>query len=76
MATISPSLQELVDFTRSLYGAEGFIPLDTPRFAGNEKQYLLDCIDSTFVSSVEVYVDRFEVMMREITGAHSMPWRQ
>lgn len=61
--------RELVAFVRELYGAEGFIPLHAPRFDGNEKRYLNDCIDSTFVSSVGAYVDRFEAMMREITGA-------
>lgn len=59
----------LVDFIRELYGAEGFVPLHAPRFAGNEKKYLADCIDTTFVSSVGAYVDRFEAMMREMTGA-------
>jgi perosamine synthetase len=36
---------------------------------GNEKIYLVDAIDSTFVSSVGAYVDRFEKMMAEMTGA-------
>ncbi|XZG70796.1 LegC family aminotransferase [Chitinibacteraceae bacterium HSL-7] len=66
---VSPRLEALVAFARELYGAEGFIPLHAPRFDGNEKAYLLDCIDSTFVSSVGAYVDRFEAMMRDITGA-------
>jgi len=44
-----------------------FIPLHEPRFRGNEKKYLLDTIDSTFVSSVGAYVDRFEEMMQAIT---------
>jgi aminotransferase in exopolysaccharide biosynthesis len=42
--------------------------LHEPRFRGNEKKYVLDTIDSTFVSSVGAYVDRFEEMMQEITG--------
>ena len=46
-----------------------FIPLHEPRFVGNEKKYVMDTIDSTFVSSVGKYVDRFEEMMREYTGA-------
>lgn len=40
-----------------------------PRFSGNEKKYVLDTIDSTFVSSVGAYVDLFEKMIREYTGA-------
>lgn len=49
-------------FIRSIYG-EGFIPLHAPLFNGNEKKYLLDCIDSTFVSSVGKYVDKMEEML-------------
>jgi perosamine synthetase len=48
---------------------DAFIPLHEPRFIGNEKKYLNDAIDSTFVSSVGKYVDRFEEMMKEITGS-------
>ena len=55
-------------FVRSLYG-EGFIPLHEPRFVGNEKKYLNQCIDSTFVSSVGEFVDRFEIEIAKYTGA-------
>ena len=48
---------------------EAFVPLHAPYFGGNERKYLLDTIDSTFVSSVGAYVNRFEEMMQEITGA-------
>lgn len=60
---------QLTAFVRQLYGQEGFIPLHAPVFLGREKEYLNDCVDSTFVSSVGAYVDRFEGLMREITGA-------
>jgi perosamine synthetase len=43
--------------------------LHEPRFIGNERKYVLDAIDSTFVSSVGKYVNQFEAMMAEITGA-------
>ncbi len=43
--------QQMVPLVRSMYG-EGFIPLQRPVFEGNERQYLTDCIDSNFVSSV------------------------
>lgn len=43
--------------------------LHEPLFIGNERKYVLDAIDSTFVSSVGKYVNRFEDMMAEITGA-------
>jgi aminotransferase in exopolysaccharide biosynthesis len=59
---------EVIAFIRSLYG-DGFIPLHEPRFIGNEKKYVLDCIDSTFVSSVGKYVDQFEKMICETTGS-------
>jgi len=61
--------QSTIDFIRSLYQTTEFIPLHEPRFTGNEKAYLLDCIDSTFVSSVGQYVDRFEIEMAKFTGA-------
>jgi perosamine synthetase len=59
----------LIEVVRRLYGTGAVVPLHVPYFAGNEKKYLLDCIDTTFVSSVGVYVDRFESMMRGVTGA-------
>jgi len=62
--------QEITQFIRQLYNdPEGFIPLHAPVFSGNEKKYLNDCIDSTFVSSVGKYVDKFEEMVAEYTGA-------
>ncbi len=61
---------DLINFIRETYQEpEGFIPLHEPRFIGNEKKYVLDAIDSTFVSSVGQYVDKFEEMMCKITGA-------
>ncbi len=60
---------EVIKFIKELYPGQNFVPLHEPRFMGNEKTYVLDTIDSTFVSSVGAYVDRFEDMMREITGA-------
>jgi len=62
--------KDLVNFIRKTYGVEkDFIPLHEPRFIGNERKYVLDAIDSTFVSSVGKYVDQFEAMMCDITGA-------
>ena len=60
---------DVVDFIRGLYQTTELIPLHEPKFVGNEKAYIIDCIDSTFVSSVGKYVDRFERMMAEYTGA-------
>ena len=62
--------EKFVDFVRDLYQKEHeFIPLHEPRFRGNEKKYLIDCIDSTYVSSVGNYVGQFEQMVAEFTGA-------
>jgi aminotransferase in exopolysaccharide biosynthesis len=62
-------LQGIIDAIRARYGQEEFVPLHAPVFSGREKEYLTDCIDSTYVSSVGAYVDRFEAMMRDYTGA-------
>ena len=48
---------------------EGFLPLHAPIFQGNERNYVLEAIDSTFVSSVGAYVARFEEMLAGITGS-------
>lgn len=69
MSEVAEKYRGLVSLVRELYGATGTIPLHEPRFLGNEKRYLADCIDTTFVSSVGPYVDRFEAMMCDITGA-------
>jgi len=61
--------KKTVDFIKSQYPSQGFIPLHEPRFNGNEKKYLMDCIDSTFVSSVGQYVDDFEKQLAHYTGA-------
>lgn len=58
-----------IDFIRNIYSTKDFIPLHSPIFKGNEKKYLNECIDSTFVSSVGKFVDRFEEMVAEYTGA-------
>ena len=44
-------------------------PLHDPRFIGNEKKYLNECIVSNFVSSVGKFVGQFEKMCAEYTGA-------
>jgi perosamine synthetase len=62
--------QNIVDFIRELYQKpEGLIPLHAPVFNGNEKKYLKECIDSTFVSSVGKFVDELEIKMAEYTEA-------
>ena len=60
--------QKIVDYIKELYGQD-FVPLSVPQFIGNEKKYLNECIDTTFVSSVGKFVDRFEEDMAAYTGA-------
>ena len=63
------NIQNMVSFVRDHFNTDKFIPLHEPRFRGNEKKYLGETIDSTFVSSVGAFVDQFENMMQDITGA-------
>lgn len=60
---------ETVGFIRNLYPEGEVVPLHAPCFIGNEKKYLTECIDTTFVSSVGKFVDRFEAMVGEYTGS-------
>ena len=61
-------LNGFIDLSRSLYG-DDFIPLHRPVFEGNERQYLIDCIDSNFVSSVGAKVTEFEQKIADFTGS-------
>lgn len=62
--------KEVIEFIKSLYPEyKENVFLHSPIFLGNEKKYLNDCIDTTFVSSVGQYVDQFEMKMAEYTGA-------
>lgn len=61
--------ESFTHFVRELYSTNEFIPLHEPRFIGNEKKYVLDTIDSTFVSSVGAYVNEFERKVADYTGA-------
>lgn len=61
--------EEFVKFVRELYETDGVVALHEPCFKGNEKSYLLDCIDSTFVSTVGPYVGEFEKRIEVFTGA-------
>lgn len=60
---------DFIDFVREIYGAKKLVPLHEPKFIGNEKKYLNQCIDSTFVSSVGKFVEKFEKKIARYTGA-------
>jgi perosamine synthetase len=61
--------KNIVEFIQKLYNTKDFIPLHEPRFIGNEKKYINNTIDSTFVSSVGEYVTKFEEMVAKFVGA-------
>lgn len=62
--------QVLLQGLQEVLGApENPIPLHEPEFTGNESVLIQDCLNSTFVSSVGKYVDQFEAMLAEYTGA-------
>ena len=63
------TFKKTIDFIKELYGNQEFTPLSVPKFIGNEKKYLDECIETTFVSSVGKFVDRFENDMAAYTGA-------
>lgn len=60
---------DLIEFVRGVYRTNDFIPLHAPTFSGKEKEYVIDTINSTFVSSVGKFVDKFENKIRTFTGA-------
>src|ERR1041384_1193497 len=45
-----------------------WIPVAAPSLQGNEKRYVMDCLDSTWISSTGEYVDRFEAAFAEFCG--------
>jgi len=58
----------VINFIKSIYNKNKFIPLHEPRFIGNEKKYLNECIDSTYVSSAGKFVDDFEEKIAKYIG--------
>jgi len=61
--------QDIIEFIKTLYPNQDLIPLHAPVFFGKEKEYLLDCIETTYVSYVGKFVNRFEEMTSDYTGA-------
>lgn len=59
----------ILDFIKSMYPGEDPVPLHAPRFVGNEKKYLAECVDTTFVSYVGKFVTDFEEHIRRLTGS-------
>ena len=63
------NFERTVAFIRDLYKTDEFLPLHEPRFIGNEKKYVNETIDSTFVSSVGNFVTKFEEMVAKFVGS-------
>ena len=68
MKMLDSVMTATVALAKTIFGHE-FIPLHRPVFEGNERQYLVDCIDSNFVSSVGAKVTEFEEKVAEFTGS-------
>lgn len=60
---------KLVNLVQDIYQTKEFIPLHAPTFSGNEKEYVNNTLDSTFVSSVGMYVEQFEQQIEQFTGS-------
>lgn len=58
---------EIINFIRKQFPGKDFVPLHEPKFNGNEKSYLLETIDSSYVSSVGPFVDKFEEMIADLS---------
>ena len=61
-------IHSIIQNIKNIFDNKEFIPLHEPIFRGNEKKFLLDCIDSSFVSSVGEYVNRFEDDIQKLTS--------
>jgi len=61
--------KDFIAFVKDLYDTVEFVPLHAPTFHDKDKAYVMDAIDSTFVSSVGEYVNRFERDLAAFTGA-------
>jgi len=60
--------KQLTNFVQDIYQTNEFIPLHAPTFSGNEKAYVCNAIESTYVSSVGKYVTDFEQHIELYTG--------
>ena len=61
--------ENIIQFIQKTYQTTEFIPLHAPIFIGNEKKYLNECIDSTFISSTGKFVDKLEEKIADYTNA-------
>ncbi len=66
---MNTTFKNTLDFIKSLYPNQNPVPLHAPVFMGKEKEYLAQCIDSTFVSYVGEFVNKFEEITAQFIGA-------
>jgi len=66
---MNTTFKNTLDYIKSLYPNQNPVPLHAPVFMGKEKEYLAQCIDSTFVSYVGEFVNKFEAITAQFTGA-------
>lgn len=59
---------QFVELVQSVYSSRDFIALHEPRFLGDERKFVNEAIDSTFVSSVGKFVDQFEIELAKYTS--------
>ena len=68
---IMNDISETISFIKDSYNTKDSIYLHEPIFRGNEKKYLLETINSTFVSSIGPFVDKFESLISKISNTKS-----
>ena len=60
--------QEIARSIKGIYGNKDFVPLHEPTFGEKEMEYVAECIQTGWVSSVGKYVDEFEKRLADYTG--------
>lgn len=68
MTSAPPKVEKIISAIREVVGVAA-VSLHEPEFSGNEWAYIKECLDTSFVSSVGKFVDRFEVELAQYTGA-------
>lgn len=66
---MSTKFTKIIEFIKSLYKKE-LVPVHEPRFIGHEKEYLIKCIDSSYVSYIGEFVNLFEQKVKEYAGCN------
>ena len=59
---------DFISFIKNIYKDQDYVPLHAPYFDAIEKELINKCLDSTFVSTVGIYVNEFEKMLSDFTG--------